>query len=182
MKTVNTDPSKKPVRLIAGIMGYTITPMTAPMKHGLAMEPHAKRKLRELLSCHKKIAYTETGLVIKQDEPFLAASPDMLISCLCHGKAVCEIKCPYSIRDETPTSTNLAYLTTRNNRTTVNTSHKYFSQMQTQMAILNVQSCYFFVYTAHGYHLETVTFCEERWKELQRSSQKMWYEYIPPKY
>ena len=80
-------------------------------KHGLAMEIHAKEKLKKVLcDIHKKIKYQECGMLIDEKLPYLSASPDLQGSCLCCGDFVVEIKCPYSVCETVPTEENLSYL------------------------------------------------------------------------
>ena len=40
-------------------------------------------------------------LFIDPNRPYIAASPDGMFSCACHGDAVIEIKCPFKIRKKT---------------------------------------------------------------------------------
>lgn len=50
---------------------------------------------------HPGFEILESGLVILLETSFLAASPDRIIRCRCHGHIVVEVKCPYSHRDST---------------------------------------------------------------------------------
>ena len=64
------------------------------MKHGLTNEPHAKRLYRRLMKkFNKGFTVKESGLIIHKTRPYIAASPDLVVSCKCCGVAVCEIKC-----------------------------------------------------------------------------------------
>ena len=48
---------------------------------------------------HTNFRLQKVGLVVKEDQLFLAASPDALFSCSCCGDGVVEIKCPYKYKD-----------------------------------------------------------------------------------
>ena len=58
---------------------------------------------RQQKSQHEHLEITDSGLVINPRWPFIAASPDGVINCDCHGKGVLEIKCPFTHRHETIT-------------------------------------------------------------------------------
>ena len=73
-------------------------------RHGIATEPHAKN---ELITVFKEKGYK---IINTREYPYLSASPDLIIECQCCGVKLVEIKCPYSIRDEEPSSGNLKQL------------------------------------------------------------------------
>ena len=69
---------------------------------------HAKTKYKKLCKKkHKNLKISETGLVIYKEKPFIAVSPDLEVECDCCGLGLVEIKCPYSIKGEKPSSQNL---------------------------------------------------------------------------
>ena len=77
--------SKKNVNasnLVNEVMGYNKPIQTIAMKHGLAMEPHAKRKLVEVLKDqkHVKVCSGDAGIFVSPNYPHLGASPDIIIS------------------------------------------------------------------------------------------------------
>ena len=55
---------------------------------------------------HKSFQVRPTGLHLHTDYPYLGASSDGLVSCLCCGPGLVEIKCPYNKRDVDPTAVN----------------------------------------------------------------------------
>ncbi|KAI4820206.1 hypothetical protein KUCAC02_028190 [Chaenocephalus aceratus] len=48
---------------------------------------------------HSDLKVNNCGLLIKREQPFLAASPDAMLACSCHGMGVLEIKCPFKFRE-----------------------------------------------------------------------------------
>ena len=50
---------------------------------------------------HRNLLVIEGGVFIDLSNPFLGASPDGLVHCLCHGKGLLEIKCPWTYRGRT---------------------------------------------------------------------------------
>ena len=76
------------------------------------------------------------GLQVLRSAPFLAASADNIFSCLCCEKACVEYKCPYSIRNHAIDDkwTELPYLYRVDGKITLKPTHKYYAQVQGQMA------------------------------------------------
>ena len=50
---------------------------------------------------HQEFVVSENGLYISLSHGYLAATPDGISHCKCHGKAVIEVKCPFSYKDRT---------------------------------------------------------------------------------
>ena len=53
--------------------------------------------LHYMSSRHQDMEVTEAGLYISKASPYLAASPDGIVKCTCHGTGVLEIKCLFKI-------------------------------------------------------------------------------------
>ncbi len=71
---------------------------------GIKNEGVAIRRLEKYLlteDLHAGFQLRESGLVVSPDYPFLAASPDRVMTCPCHGKVMIEVKCPYKHRSST---------------------------------------------------------------------------------
>ena len=49
---------------------------------------------------HVDFKLEKCGLYIHQTKSYIGASPDALLTCTCHGISPVEIKCPYTIRNE----------------------------------------------------------------------------------
>ena len=113
VETLKKQPDKDAEALINTITGSAKRVQTKGMKHGIALEPHAKRKYCYLMTksrSHVNLKVNEIGIVIDKTYPFIGVSPDMEITCTCCGTGIGEIKCPYSVRDQIPTHDNLPYL------------------------------------------------------------------------
>ena len=59
-------------------------------------------------------------------------------------------------------------------------NHAYYSQIQGQMGVIGNQSCYFLVFTHHGYHLENIEFDKEFWSDMIFHLKWFWEKYIGP--
>ena len=148
METTKKKPNENVDKLIAEVMHYSESPPTNSMKHGINLEPHAKKyyiKLRK--KTHKCFVADESGLVIDMDIPYLAVSPDLLVKCNCCGEGLCEIKCPSSIAQQKPTAENYPHLVIQNGKTTLKRHSEYYFQVQGQMAVCRRNYVDFFVYT-----------------------------------
>ena len=154
------------------------------MKHGLALEPHAKRELKNLFLHHKKVRVIDVGLFIMKSHPFVGASADSILRCDCCGTFIIEIKCPHSIKEDVPSSENLDYLITVEEDGQLiyklKNNHKYYYQVQGQMGVMNVHPSYFFVFTHNGYYLEKIEFDKEFWEYTLYHLNSFWINHIGP--
>ena len=70
------------------------------------------------------------GMFLLKFYSYVAASPDGIVTCKCHGKSIIEIKCPYSIRDKFINQniiSNCDFLCLKNNEIVLSETHKYFT-------------------------------------------------------
>lgn len=122
----------------------------------MSNEKKALQELTALLiehNLHTSFDIKESGLIISTSIPFLAASPDGIFNCPCHGKGVIEIKCPWKHRNshidvaaaldddfclKLDTSVGNYYLPK---------THSYYYQVQLQMFLAKASFCLFVVYT-----------------------------------
>ena len=85
---------------------------------------------------HTKLSFSDSGLFISIDEPYLAATPDSLVQFQCRGKGCLEIKCPYCIR-ETQIFGGIekknSCLLYQDNKRNLKKSHPYYYQIQSQL-------------------------------------------------
>ena len=154
------------------ISGRTfIDPNVPALKYGRDYESEAVESFRiEMLKSHKGVKISNCGLYILKEMPFIAASPDGIVSCECCDISCLEIKCPYSINYTSPTAenVNLPYLTRADDgMLCLKQSHKYYTQCQMQMVATGLQKTYFVIWTPHGISIEVIKFDENFWKSLK---------------
>jgi len=108
------------------------------------------------------------GLLVKSDEPFLGASPDGLFSCKCCGTAVLEAKCPYNIKDQNIKENyeKVDFLEMCDGSLRLKRSHKYYSQLTTEIALKGCSHGFIIVWTKVDYFIEKIPFDQNRWKRL----------------
>ena len=92
----------------------------------------------------------KSGLYSSKDHPYIAASPESFMSCKYHGLLPLEIKCPHNIREMAKIEGGLKYRLflskTSSGNTMINTSHKYYTQIVSQMGITNTKQGVFIVW------------------------------------
>ena len=151
------------------------------MKHGISSEPHAKVCYKRVMrSSHKQFQVDETGLHVNKEKPFIAASPDLIVSCKCCGKGVCEIKCPLSCKSEQPNADNYSHLCIVNETLSLKRSSEYYFQVMCQMACTSTHYCDFFVYSPFGYFLERIKFDCEEWVRIAQKVEQFWLNQVGP--
>ena len=90
-------------------------------KWGCEHESLAKAAYTDIMqNSHSGFVCKDSGFVISSTYPFIGASPDGVISCECCGPGVLEIKCPYCVRNDEPSSA--PYL----DNSRLSKSHVYF--------------------------------------------------------
>ena len=177
LKSTTDDP------LIKRLIGQTTSDLSniKAIKHGINCEGVA---LQEYITFnkgkHQNPSYKSSGLIIDSKNPHIAASPDQIISCDCHGEGLLEIKCPWSASYTVPSPSSCAYLHEVDNIVKLKTNHKYYYQIQGQMGVAGVKYCDFWVFTYKGHHLETIEFDEEFWKNVINSIDNFWTKYVAP--
>ncbi len=118
---------------------------------------------------HKKLKVQEAGLFIKKDLPYIGASPDAVGYCDCCTQFVVECKCPYAIRDKEVNDAwnETDFLRMVNGALSLNPSHKYYTQIQGQMALVGCSHGYFVVWTTKGSpFIQKIPFDDNFWKTV----------------
>ena len=98
---------------------------------------------------HSCFTFSESGLVINPSYPHLGATPDGIVQCMCCGKGVIEVKCPYKCKDksfkESSDESTFCLNCTADGNFTLNTKHAYYYQVQLQMKLCEINYCDFVV-------------------------------------
>ena len=96
---------------------------------------------------HVNVTINKTGLRLLQDGHFLGASPDAVGKCDCHGHFTVEVKCPYSKREAANITDLLGKDSCLGDNMLLKKEHKYMTQLQMQMFVLDVQFAHFVLWT-----------------------------------
>jgi hypothetical protein len=135
------------------ITGSCVSVSTAATKHGISLE----RKAKQLYQAQQKKtaqsrAEDQGQWFVSAAYPFLASSPDLIVTCECHpdNTRLCEIKSPFSIKGTAPSVDNLPYLHEVDGVVTLKETTVYYGQIQAQLALAGCTECDLFLYTEHG--------------------------------
>ena len=93
---------------------------------------------------HTNFEYRDSGLVVSTVHPYIGASPDGAVQCDCCGCGVLEIKCPYCIRESSPTEAS--FLKDGN----LSKMHVHYYQVQTQLYVCASEYADFVIATFHN--------------------------------
>lgn len=121
------------------------------LQYGTLKENEAKQAFKNATN----FAVRESGFFVDIEYPFIAASPDGLVS----ENAILGIKCPYTAKDftilEAINEKLITYLehakTNGEAKITLKSNHNYMYQIQGQLHISRRSHCYFVVYTRKIY-------------------------------
>ncbi|CAG2244518.1 unnamed protein product [Mytilus edulis] len=145
-------PTTNPNKLIMRISGYNSYDLSKKeaIKWGLEKEAITRDTyIQYMEKNHSNFECKLSGLKISEQNYFLGASADGVISCSCCGRGTLEIKCPHKHKDkssmdaakEDPTFCLDTQLHLKNN-------HKYYTQIQFQMFVYDTDYCDFVVMTS----------------------------------
>lgn len=126
-------------------------------------------------SSHDDFHVLDSGLVINPQWPFIGASPDGVIECSCCGKGVLEIKCPFCHRDSSIISAAKEdpkfCLKEVDGKLTLDETHSYYYQVQTQLFVCDAHYSDFCVCTfasegdQENVHIERIYKNHSFWNE-----------------
>lgn len=162
----HTNVQRPSVSLIKGIMHYVPNIETPAIKWGKTKEEVALNEYAEMMKInHPSFSARRSGLMLNPNYPTLGASPDAVIDCMCCGKGLVEIKCPFKIRDTNPCEVNTPNFYLRPHAQTergqpctnmLPSASRHFYQVQGQMAVCDVDYCDFVCWTTRGLHVERI--------------------------
>lgn len=159
------------------------------MAYGIEHEDIAAEMFEQKLKAENhEVNLRKCGLFISIENPVLAASPDR-VGTIDGEEVVVEIKCLSASRDTDPKSaatkkqkdSNFAFRLI-DNQLQVKQNHRYFFQVQMQMAVSRRQHAYMVIFTNESTPVEytKVPFDEEFWAETQQKLLDFHSQYILP--
>jgi len=151
------------------LKGRPLNPLLPALQYGRDMEAEAVETYYVVqYTDHHNLTVDWCGLFIDENLSFLCASPDRVVHCVCCGSGLLEVKCPLTSADKKPTDAGLPYLKMVDNKFTLSRSHKYYTQIQCQLAVAGRDWCDFFVYSPCGYHLERIYLDKVFWQSRRQ--------------
>ena len=120
-------------------------------------------------------------MLVDNERPFLGASPDGIISCVCCGKGVLEVKCPFSIKEGLPYNLDKAefFMTRQDYRWTLKRDHAYHYQIQLQLQVCQLHYCDFIVWTAKDFNVERIVADKHFFEGVVDTAQFFVYGILP---
>lgn len=166
--------------LVAEIMGYIKPPNVFNLQWGSQMELKAKEAfMTQESGTHQGFQLHDCGLYVMGKQPYLAASPDAIVSCECCDKAVLEVKCPASLKGQS-LSTATKQLPYMNESMQLRRDHAYYTQVQSQMAATQLSRAYFVVFTGCTLTTEVIYFDENFWATIRPKAEDFFFNHIFP--
>ena len=158
-------------------------------RYGIENEEHARTQCLNLMehthAKHGRLTSVVPGLIVNEHYSCLGASPDGEFSCPQCGRFLLEIKCVSSKRTLHPKTAGLEQqmlIQDDAGRATMNPSHRYFPQVQGQMAITGVRKCFLVLYTNKGIFSCVVDFCPTFWNKAHGKLLDFYMEHFAVKY
>lgn len=149
MNSLKKNPEVDTSSIVSVIMGES-TPNSniKALKFGRESEPLAKTIYCNMYKDnHVNAKFWECGIFLHHEFSYLAASPDMLVSCDCCGEGLLEVKSTLKPKCDSCPSFCLCnlpdYLLSTDGEMDIKKNHRYFCQVQGQMTITKCRWCDF---------------------------------------
>ena len=160
------------------------------MEYGKTNEANALKDYCDIFPNRQVV--TETGLWINPSMPQLGCSPDGLVIDENGFEGLIEVKCPYVLRNISPDCAkeelnkkqlnNLCCNVLEDGTLRLKREHKYFYQVQMQMAVCEKDFCDFLVWSKHGLSVERILPDLEFWRYTAPKLVRFHREYLVPEY
>ena len=100
---------------------------------------------------------------ISVESPHLSCSPDVHVSCTCHGLGIVEVKCHYSainttVNDVADSNSDFCLKCLKFGNLHLKTTHSYYYQCQYQLYVTKYRYCDLVVWSTQSIHIERVHF------------------------
>ncbi|KAH3822281.1 uncharacterized protein LOC127881093 [Dreissena polymorpha] len=167
------------VRLITGSKCYNLSGKAA-VKWGNTNEEKARHEYaQQQKGNHQYLNVMTAGLLVHQQKPFIAVSVDGVVKCACCPNRLLEIKCPYKHREKKIQDIKDKDFCL-NEEGELKRSHRYYTQIQLQMYVHDVQSCDLFVYTSVDSVVATVSRDDDFCQKLVSKCEDFFFKFVLP--
>ena len=152
-------------------------------------QQHEKQALQVYLQFKKQaepmFSLESTGLIVKMDEPWIAATPDSLANDPVCGVGVVEVKCPITCRNQTLQEAAKAAsfclaVNAEDSSLVLKKTHQYFYQVQHQMYVCNVQWADFVVWTPKQVFIQRVARDTQFFASVHAKLKAFYFEHLLP--
>lgn len=122
-------------------MGTTI-PFTS-QEYGQNIEKVAISRYLEIMGGkHNKFSYQKAVIFVSRAYPYLAASPDVKVTCRCCGTGLVEVKCTFTHIHKTPfeiPSENNYHISYDGDSLKLKKNASWFTQIQTKLGVFQMK-------------------------------------------
>nr|XP_046244185.1 uncharacterized protein LOC124058716 isoform X2 [Scatophagus argus] len=194
---VNGKSKTPPISYVAAVTGQRRSIHTRAMNWGIHMEAEVVRKYQEMktTALGRPVLVRECGLFIDDQRPWLAASPDGIVTDRQTGQwLLClEVKCPYKHRNswvEDACRNDRAFCLEIQDRDgsqpgespvySLKRTHSYFTQIQCQLAVTGLQQADLVVFTLKETAIVPVTFDPDFWEKTASKLEKFYKDAVLP--
>jgi len=161
------------------IMGYTSSRNVPALAWGKNNEKLAREAFTSnQMTCHDSLIVEEVGLVVNPKFPHLGASPDGIVHCKCCPRATLEIKCPLKYANMSITDAIKSKDFCLGKNFELKQNHAYYAQVQGQMAVCELKTSFFVIWTTEDCHIQKVDFSEEYWAEIRTKLDLFYRQHI----
>lgn len=181
--------STSPEKLIEKFVGKGHDSIDTPaLRWGRKYEPIARKRYiaHKKLFNKQKVNVVDCGLFLSEHHAYLGSSPDGIVYCdKKDSRKLLEIKCPYSVREKTiieacKLSGFCCIYDEDTNEISLKSTHRYYSQVQGQMAICKIDTCDFVLYTKKDFKIVEVSFDADYWDKLKKKLHEFYIDNMIP--
>ncbi|KAK3108711.1 hypothetical protein FSP39_013948 [Pinctada imbricata] len=168
---------------------YTDSPLTPAIIYG---QKNEKKALESYIEKNPQYTIDSTGLWINPKYPGLGCSPDGIFNDTQSTTGLIEIKCPYVLKNVSPCMAQKSmtmkeeknfFCTFQSDGTLrLKRNHKYYYQIQMQLAICEQKVCDFVIWSQHGMSVERIQMDESFWNHTYPKLLRFHKEYLVPEY
>ena len=128
---------------------------------------------------HSNAKIHSSGLVISTKYPFIAASPDAVLTCDCCPNYCVEVKCPFNACHGRLENCKFLIISDSGGMM-LDRNHEYYYQVQTQLGVSEFRKAFFAVYLLNAMHIEIIDFDEKFWSSLCLKAEQFFFVAILP--
>ena len=165
-------------RSISKIFKNTFT--SEAMLYGTENEKNALETFLKIYkTTHTDVTVRPTGVVLYKHAPFIAGSPDAIISCSCCEEPILtEFKCPFRLKDTG--ISNWSILEYLDKHQKLKKNHTYMNQLNIYQGILEIKNAFFVVYAKGEVIIQEIHF-DKHFFDFQVKHITSYYErfYLP---
>ena len=170
--------------LLATILGCGPSLNSLPsVRWGRANEDKAANDFfKQIVKAHDSPRLYSSGLFVCPQMPFIAASPDRIMSCKCCPRYGIEIKCPYILRNQSFEDAwkDLGFIEEVEGKRQLKRNHKYYAQVQGQTGCAGYENSFFVVWdpVSPAPYIEEIAFDRLFWDEMVKSLSIFFKQYV----